>query len=37
MTQIGGIFGLATAAAAIYTSFADVSNAVFKRIVLPVG
>ena len=35
-TQIGGILGILTAAAAIYTSFADVSNAVFKRTVLPV-
>src|SRR5450631_67048 len=35
-TQIGGILGLATAAAAIYTSFADVSNAVFGRTILPV-
>jgi len=35
-TQIGGILGLATAAAAIYTSFADISNAVFGRTVLPV-
>jgi succinate-acetate transporter protein len=35
-TQIGGILGLATAAAAIYTSFADVTNAVFKRTVIPV-
>ncbi len=37
MTQIGGIFGLATAAAAVYTSFADVTNAAFGRILLPVG
>jgi len=35
-TQIGGILGLATAAAAIYTSFGDVTNAVFKRTVIPV-
>lgn len=35
-TQIGGILGILTAAAAIYTSFADVSNAVFRRTVLPV-
>ena len=35
-TQIGGILGIATAAAAIYTSFADITNAVFGRIYLPV-
>jgi len=35
-TQIGGILGIATAAAAIYTSFGDVTNAVFKRTVIPV-
>jgi succinate-acetate transporter protein len=35
VTQIGGIVGLATAAAALYASFADVANANFKRRVLP--
>jgi hypothetical protein len=33
--QVGGYIGLATAAAAIYASFADVTNANFKRKVLP--
>jgi uncharacterized protein len=33
--QLGGYVGLATAAAAIYASFADVTNANFKRRVLP--
>ena len=33
--QLGGYIGLATAAAAIYASFADVVNANFKRKVLP--
>jgi hypothetical protein len=35
ISQVGGYVGLATAAAAIYTSFADVANANFKRRVLP--
>ena len=35
ITQVGGYVGLATAASAIYASFADVTNANFKRIVLP--
>ena len=35
ITQVGGFFGLATAAAALYASFADVTNANFKRRVLP--
>jgi succinate-acetate transporter protein len=35
ITQVGGFFGLATAAAALYASFADVANANFKRRVLP--
>ncbi|MBJ7610311.1 MAG: acetate uptake transporter [Candidatus Dormibacteraeota bacterium] len=35
ITQIGGIVGILTAAAAIYASFADVTNATFKRRVLP--
>ena len=35
ITQVGGYFGLATTAAALYTSFADVANANFKRRVLP--
>ncbi len=33
--NIGGYLGIATAAAAIYASFADVANANFKRRVLP--
>lgn len=33
--NVGGYVGLATAAAAIYASFADVTNANFKRRVLP--
>jgi uncharacterized protein len=33
--QFGGYVGLATAAAAMYASFADVANANFKRRVLP--
>ena len=35
-TNIGGWLGILTAAAAVYTSFADVANASFKRTVLPV-
>jgi len=35
IVQVGGYFGLATAAAALYASFADVANANFKRRVLP--
>jgi len=35
ITRVGGYVGLATAAAAIYASFADVVNANFKRRVLP--
>jgi succinate-acetate transporter protein len=35
ITQVGGYFGLGTAAAALYASFADVTNASFKRRVLP--
>jgi hypothetical protein len=34
-THIGGWVGILTAIAALYTSFADVTNATFKRIVLP--
>jgi succinate-acetate transporter protein len=34
-TTIGGYLGLVTAVAAMYTSFADVTNANFKRKVLP--
>ena len=34
-TKVGGYVGLATAAAAIYTSFAVVTNSTFKRTVLP--
>lgn len=33
--KLGGYLGIATAAAAIYASFADVANANFKRRVLP--
>jgi succinate-acetate transporter protein len=33
--HIGGYVGIATAVAALYASFADVTNAAFKRIVLP--
>ena len=34
--NIGGYLGIATAVAAIYTSFAGVTNANFKRTVLPI-
>jgi uncharacterized protein len=36
IVKLGGWFGLATAAAAWYASFAGVTNATFKRTVLPV-
>jgi succinate-acetate transporter protein len=36
ITAWGGIFGLATAAVAFYTSFAGVTNSTFGRVVLPV-
>lgn len=36
LTHLGGYFGLATAAAAWYASFAGVTNGTFGRIVLPV-
>jgi uncharacterized protein len=36
VTKIGGWFGLATAAAAWYASFAAVTNSTFGRIVMPV-
>jgi succinate-acetate transporter protein len=36
IVKLGGWIGLATAAAAWYASFAEVTNATFKRIVLPV-
>ena len=36
IVKIGGYVGLATAAAAWYASFAGVTNATFKRTVLPV-
>lgn len=36
-THIGGFLGILTAVAALYTSFADVANATFKRTVLPTG
>ncbi len=35
ITKVGGWVGIATAAAAVYASFADVCNANFKRRVLP--
>jgi succinate-acetate transporter protein len=34
---LGGYIGILTAIAALYASFADVTNASFRRIVLPVG
>jgi len=34
-TKIGGYVGLATAIVALYASFADVTNANFKRVILP--
>lgn len=34
---LGGYLGILTAIAALYASFADVANASFKRVVLPVG
>jgi succinate-acetate transporter protein len=36
VTEVGGWFGLATAIAAWYASFAGVTNATWKRVVLPV-
>jgi succinate-acetate transporter protein len=36
-TKTGGWFGVATAAAAWYASFAGVTNETFKRVVLPTG
>jgi succinate-acetate transporter protein len=36
-TRIGGGIGLLTAIAALYTSFADVTNATWRRVVLPTG
>jgi hypothetical protein len=36
-THIGGFLGVLTAVGALYTSFADVANANFKRSVLPTG
>lgn len=36
-SHIGGILGVLTAVAALYTSFADVANASFRRTVLPTG
>jgi uncharacterized protein len=35
-SQIGGILGIATAVVAMYTSFAGVANATYKRILLPI-
>ena len=37
VSKVGGYVGLATAAAALYTSFALVTNSTFKSTVLPVG
>jgi succinate-acetate transporter protein len=37
IVKAGGWFGLATAAAAWYASFAAVTNSTFGRVVLPVG
>jgi uncharacterized protein len=34
-THVGGYLGIATAVAALYASFADVTNASFKRRILP--
>jgi len=36
ITQVGGFFGIATAIAAWYASFAVVTNSTFKRTILPV-
>jgi len=36
LTKVGGWFGVATAAAAWYASFAGVTNSTFRRTVLPV-
>jgi succinate-acetate transporter protein len=35
VTKVGGWFGVATAAAAWYASFAGVTNSTFRRVVLP--
>ncbi|MGB9483798.1 MAG: acetate uptake transporter [Candidatus Dormiibacterota bacterium] len=35
LSHIGGYLGIATAVAALYTSFADVLNATAKRVILP--
>jgi uncharacterized protein len=35
-TKLGGWFGVATAAAAWYASFAGVTNSTFRRVILPV-
>ncbi len=37
LITLGGYIGILTAIAALYASFADVTNANFKRVVLPVG
>ncbi len=37
LITLGGYVGILTAIAALYASFADVTNANFKRVVLPVG
>src|SRR5487761_1825975 len=37
LITLGGYIGILTAIAALYASFADVTNASFRRIVIPVG
>jgi succinate-acetate transporter protein len=37
LINLGGYLGLLTAIAALYTSFADVVNATWHRVVLPTG
>jgi succinate-acetate transporter protein len=37
LINLGGYLGLLTAIAALYTSFADVVNATWRRAVLPTG
>lgn len=36
ITKVGGWFGVATAAAAWYASFAGVTNSTFKKVIIPV-
>lgn len=35
--HIGGVLGLILAVNALYVSFADVANANFRRVILPLG